>query len=137
MGRGRNRSASDGVNITKKFIIKVSVSISLFHLILISSMSYAYMKNWIELDMSRKAKMQFANGQNSTNIEIDEHIIEEIRQDHQSTNYAIGICVRILMLIHLMDFMMFLALAVIAYQHPRQMYVIYKCQFLQNVIILL
>lgn len=60
-----------------------------------------------------------------------------IQDDHRATNYQIGICVRILMLIHLMDFMMFASLAYIAYQHPRQIYVIYKCQFVQMFVILL
>lgn len=52
-------------------------------------------------------------------------------------NYTIGICVRILMLIHFLSFMMFMSYAGIAYKDPRQVYIIYKCEFLQNMIILM
>ena len=58
MYRGRNRSASDGVNITKQFIIKISLAISFFHLIMISAMSFAYVNGFIELDMTHNTSLQ-------------------------------------------------------------------------------
>lgn len=137
IGRGRLRSASDGVNISKNFIIKISLIISLVHLILISSFTYAYLENWIELDMSQRAtRAIMGSSVNGTRLDVSREKLAEIYAEHNDTNYIIGICVRILMLIHLMDFMMFLSLAVIAYKDPRQIYVIYKCQYLQNCIIL-
>ena len=53
---------------------------------------------------------------------------------HESTNYTIGICVRVLMLLHLMNFMMYLSYVGIIIKDPRQLFIIYKCQFLQNML---
>lgn len=70
MYRGRNRSASQGVNITKQFITKISLFISFFHLILISTMSFAYLNDFIELDMTDKAQMSMYNVQNDKVLNI-------------------------------------------------------------------
>lgn len=47
--RRRNRQVSDGVNISKSFIIKISVAIALVHMVIISLMGYAYLEDWIEI----------------------------------------------------------------------------------------
>ena len=41
--RRRNRRVSDGVRVSKSFIIKISAVISMVHLVIISLMTYAYL----------------------------------------------------------------------------------------------
>lgn len=74
----RRRSASDGVNINKKFIIQISLTISLVHLIIISAMTYAYLENWIELDMSSKATRAMMTNVHETGLDIAKSKLDEI-----------------------------------------------------------
>lgn len=100
-------------------------------------MGYAYLNDWIEIDMSKEASKIMVQPDSEKKLDIDKDRLKAIYEEHGSMNYAIGICVRVLMLIHLMNFMMFGSYAGIAYKDPRQLHIIYKCQFLQNTIILM
>lgn len=103
------------------------MGVSLVHLVIISYMGYAYLNDWIELDMSKEATKLMVLPEEQTKLDISPNRLKAIYEEHSSMNYAIGICVRVLMLIHLMNFMMFGSYAGIAYKDPRQLHIIYKC----------
>ena len=55
--RNRNRQISDGIDISKSFLIKVSLGISAVHLVLISLMAYAYLHEWLEIKMQYEPRI--------------------------------------------------------------------------------
>jgi hypothetical protein len=103
------------------------VAVSLVHLAIISYTGYAYLNDWIELDMSKEATKIMLQPEAQTKLDISRNRLKAIYEEHGGLNYTIGICVRVLMLIHLMNFMMFASYAGIAYKDPRQLHIIYKC----------
>lgn len=70
--QSRNIATSDGVNLTRKFIMRTSTGLSIIHLLIISAMMYAYQMEWTKLNMSANAsKINLSKNKKTASLEIE------------------------------------------------------------------